>query len=322
MATTINLSDPIATWVTKTNTISSDLGTKASLETTNKTNLVAAINELKTQSEKTDSATILQLIDANKYLDSSRVDSLIPKFGTDFVDSSAVNTLFDTRLGTKTTANLTEGANLYYTTARADSDAKNAISVTDAGGDGSMTYNNSTGVITYTGPSHDDVTDHFVAGAGVAFDSNFQSSGKAQIRNTGVTSIVAGTNISISGGTGAVTITNNISAGTGLSFSGGTLNATGSTAQSSTTSVGSYILGVTNQTGGLAVGATKSGSNLYYAGVEFPYSFTSSGSVTNDGGRFLASPTSVSSGTWRYHGRTNFNPASGHYGWGVWQRIS
>ena len=322
MATTINLSDPIATWVTKTNTISSDLGTKASLNTTNKTNLVAAINELKTQSDKTDSSTILQLIDANNYLDSSRVDALIPKRGTDFVDSAISNALFDTRLATKTTANLTEGSNLYYTTARADSDAKNAISVTDAGGGGSLSYSAGSGVITYTGPSHAEITNHFVAGAGVAFDSDYQSSGRAQIRNTGVTSIVAGTRMSISGGTGAVTITNNISAGTGLSFSGSTLNATGAAAQSSTTSIGAYILGVTSSSGGLAVGATVSGGSLYYAGVEFPYSFTSSGSVTNDGGRFLASPTSVSSGTWRYHGRTNFNPASGHYGWGVWQRIS
>ena len=33
MATSVNLSDPISTWVTKTNTISSDLGTKSSLKT-------------------------------------------------------------------------------------------------------------------------------------------------------------------------------------------------------------------------------------------------------------------------------------------------
>jgi hypothetical protein len=31
------------------------------------------------------------------------------------------------------TSDLSEGSNLYYTTARADSDAKNAVSVTDAG---------------------------------------------------------------------------------------------------------------------------------------------------------------------------------------------
>ena len=169
MATTINLSDPIATWVTKTNTISSDLGTKASLNTTNKSNLVAAINELKTQSEKTDSSTILQLIDANNYLDSSRVDALIPKLGTNFIDSAISNTLFDTRLAGKTTANLTEGSNLYYTTARADSDAKNAISISNAGGDGSISYSPSSGIITYTGPSASEVRAHFSAGTDLDF---------------------------------------------------------------------------------------------------------------------------------------------------------
>ena len=45
-------------------------------------------------------------------------------------------------LSSNTTSDLTEGTNLYYTTARADSDAKNAIS----GGTG-ITYNSSTGVI-------------------------------------------------------------------------------------------------------------------------------------------------------------------------------
>ena len=153
MVTTVNLSDPIATWVTKTNTISTDVGDKSSLSTSATGNLVLAINELKTQSDKVDSAGILQMIDANKYLDSSRVDSLLPKLGTDYIDSAISNSLFDTRLASKNTANLTEGTNLYYTTARADSDAKNAISVTDAGGDGSMSYNAGTGVLTYTGPT-------------------------------------------------------------------------------------------------------------------------------------------------------------------------
>jgi len=47
--TVINLSDPISTLVTKTNTISSDMGDKASLATTATTNLVAAINEINTK---------------------------------------------------------------------------------------------------------------------------------------------------------------------------------------------------------------------------------------------------------------------------------
>jgi len=57
-------------------------------------------------------------------------------------------------LGGNTTADLTENTNLYYTNAR----ARGAVSVTDSGGLGSLAYNNSSGVITYTGPSNSDIT--------------------------------------------------------------------------------------------------------------------------------------------------------------------
>ena len=42
----------------------------------------------------------------------------------------------------------------------ADSDARNAISVTDAGGDGSLTYDNSTGVLTFNGASDSEWFQH------------------------------------------------------------------------------------------------------------------------------------------------------------------
>ena len=74
------------------------------------------------------------------------------------------------------TGDLTEGTNLYYTTARADSDAKNAVSVTDAGGDGSLAYNASTGVITYTGPSQAEVIAHFSVANGVSLSAGGQIS--------------------------------------------------------------------------------------------------------------------------------------------------
>ncbi len=70
-----------------------------------------------------------------------------------------------------TTSDLTEGTNLYYTTARADSDAKHAISVTDAGGDGSLSYSSDTGIITYTGPSASEVRAHFSGGSGITIAS-------------------------------------------------------------------------------------------------------------------------------------------------------
>ena len=63
-------------------------------------------------------------------------------------------------LATKDTDDLAEGSNLYYTDAR----ARAAVSVTDAGGDGSLSYDNSTGVITYTGPSAAEVRAHLSAG--------------------------------------------------------------------------------------------------------------------------------------------------------------
>jgi len=54
------------------------------------------------------------------------------------------------------TADLAEGSNLYYTDAR----SRAAVSVTDAGGDGSLSYDSGTGVITYTGPSAAEVRAH------------------------------------------------------------------------------------------------------------------------------------------------------------------
>ena len=59
----------------------------------------------------------------------------------------------------------------------ADSDARGAVSVTDSGGDGSLAYNNSTGVITYTGPSASEVRAHITAGTGVSISSGEVSIG-------------------------------------------------------------------------------------------------------------------------------------------------
>ena len=46
-----------------------------------------------------------------------------------------------------------------------------SLSATDAGGDGSFSYNNGTGVFTYTGPSATETRAHMVAGTGVTYDS-------------------------------------------------------------------------------------------------------------------------------------------------------
>jgi hypothetical protein len=63
-----------------------------------------------------------------------------------------------------------------------DADARAAISVTDAGGDGSLAYNSSTGVITYTGPSAAEVRAHFTAGAAITL-----ASGEISISDSAIT---------------------------------------------------------------------------------------------------------------------------------------
>ena len=104
------------------------------------------------------------------------------------------------------TDDLTEGStNLYHTSAR----ARGSISVTDSGGDGSLAYNSSTGVITYTGPSASEVQAHITAGTGVSISSGEVSIGQAvastddvnfaTVTTTG--NVTVGGNLTVSGTT-------------------------------------------------------------------------------------------------------------------------
>ena len=118
----------------------------------------------------------------------------------------------DARIAAATTDDLTEGStNLYYTDAR----ARSAVSVTDAGGDGSLAYNSSTGVLTYTGPSASEVRAHFSAGTGVTISNGQVSIGQAvgttdsavfaSLQTTG--NIVVGGDLTVNGTTTTVNST-------------------------------------------------------------------------------------------------------------------
>lgn len=82
---------------------------------------------------------------------------------------------------------VTEGStNLYFTDAR----ARAAISVTDSGGDGSLSYDNATGVFTYTGPSASEVRAHFTAGTGISITDGVISSSISGVTEfTGLTDV-------------------------------------------------------------------------------------------------------------------------------------
>ena len=83
----------------------------------------------------------------------------------------------------------------------ADSDARGAVSVTDSGGDGSLAYNSSTGVITYTGPSASEVRAHLSAGTGVTYSGGAISIGQAVATSSNVTfaDVAATGNVTITG---------------------------------------------------------------------------------------------------------------------------
>jgi hypothetical protein len=98
---------------------------------------------------------------------------------------------------------ITEGStNLYFTNAR----ARGAVSVTDSGGDGSLAYNSSTGVLTFTGPSATDVRAHFSAGTGVTITSGQIAIGQAVGTGSNVTfnDVTVSGNLTVSGTTTTV----------------------------------------------------------------------------------------------------------------------
>ena len=70
---------------------------------------------------------------------------------------------------------------------QSDATSRGLVSATDAGGDGSFAYNNSTGVFTYTGPSAAEVRAHITAGTGVGFSGGEVSIGQAVATTSNVT---------------------------------------------------------------------------------------------------------------------------------------
>lgn len=97
-----------------------------------------------------------------------------------------------------------------------DSDARQAISVTDSGGEGSLSYDNSTGVITYTGPS-------LAAGDGLEY-----SSGTFSLTTSGLQLPATGNVTSTDGDADYVNLdtTTGLTMGTQITFSGAGLTGT------------------------------------------------------------------------------------------------
>ena len=112
--------------------------------------------------------------------------------GNIFFTTDRANAAFDVSIATKDTTDLAEdpsatttSGTMYFTETR----SRESISVTDAGGDGSLSYNDATGVITYTGPSASEVRAHFTGGDGINLSSGDIAVDTTVIRTTGIQTI-------------------------------------------------------------------------------------------------------------------------------------
>ena len=182
-----------------------------------------------------------------------------------------------------TTADLTENTNLYYTNAR----SRAAISVTDVSGDGSLAYNNSTGVITYTGPSPAEVRAHLsiASGSGLTYNSGTGEFGTSAIPNgqlanstvtIGSTSVALGATVTNFAGLGQLVMSdahigsNGIGGASTINIQSGQIIFEGSTADTNETilnaadaSGGDKTLTLPNETGTiLSTASSIANSNL------------------------------------------------------------
>ena len=106
--------------------------------------------------------------------------------GTDGSDAALTGTV--SSLSNHDTDNLSEGtSNLYHTTARAETAARGAVSVTKVSGQGDIAYNSTTGVISYTGPTTSELQSGLTGGTGVSISNGEISIGQAVATNSDVT---------------------------------------------------------------------------------------------------------------------------------------
>ena len=149
---------------------------------------------------------------SNLYFTNERVDDRVAAL---IVGGSNITATYDDAAGTLTLA----GSAAY-----SNADARQAISVTDNGGDGSLAYNNSTGVITYNGPSASEVRAHLSAGTGITYSGGQISIGQAVATNSNVqfADLTLSGDLTVNGTTTTVSSTNSVIADALIELGNGT----------------------------------------------------------------------------------------------------
>ena len=154
------------------------------------------------------------VIDSSGFIDSATTVTVAGVTSTSFDSSTGIFTI-NTADGNSFTTHIQDSAD-HVRISRA------SLSATDAGGDGSFTYDKSTGVLTYTGPSASEVRAHLSGNKGLTYNS---STGvfdidSANIDNVidsalGEVSVIAGTGLT-GGGTIVSDKTLNVVGGKGI----------------------------------------------------------------------------------------------------------
>lgn len=132
---------------------------------------------------------------------------------------------FDTRIATKTTGDLTEGSNLYYTDLR----SRTAVNASQTGGDGSFTYDLPSGIFTYDGPTETNYRAAFSATGDLSYN-----------QSTGVFSIDVEQVYSKANFDSDLQLTMAAGEGMDLSFAGGNLTVSGENADSNNKGIASF----------------------------------------------------------------------------------
>lgn len=161
------------------------------------------------------------------------------------------------------TSIVSEGSNLYFTAAR----VRGNISVVDTGGDGSLTYNSTTGIFTFTGPSATEVRAHFSATDGVNYSN---VTGVISLANTTAGNGLTYTNgiLAVGAGDGITVNSDNVAVNNTVIRITGDQTITGNTTFVGTTSINGNIVPTTANTGFIGTPAVHIGevwANLVHA---------------------------------------------------------
>jgi hypothetical protein len=175
---------------------------------------------------------------------------------------------------------------------------------------------NASGRTSNSGLQNSSVT--IATGTGLSGGGSVSLGASISLVNTGVTSLIAGSGITLSGSTGAVTITNNnlLTAGNGIGISSGSIFVNAPTAGS----IGSYAFCRTNVA--IASGAsygdfggTYPGSSLRPVNLRFTFGASSGGFVANASSALLT-------GTWQCMNYGYNESAGAEFCLGIFVRVS